>query len=391
MIWALFTVLIALLLLHALLGTNPMGQSDWDSYTLQAMRWRQGHIALEQNYSWLELAEYQGRYYVSFPPVPTLPVFILTFLFGEDVPSNALVLGYLLLSVYVAYKLARRLGWGDLPAGAMAVLITAGSNMLHIALNGGVWYQAQHLGFLLTLLALYGLIGDTPRGWGWGLFALALSVGCRPFQAVYVPWALMLLYSRLRPRCKSGMYTLLTMLPYVLAPAMVAVLLAVYNAVRFGNPLEFGHNYLAEFQQSQYGQFHPIYWWDNFKHVLRLPQIQDGKLILPEFSGFAFYLANPIFILVIAAVVQSAVKRRITKIDGALLIGLALHFALLLMHKSLGGWQFGTRYLCDLIPAGALFVLLHSHKRIDTATGMVLVFAVLFNLYGAAWFWQRGY
>lgn len=379
------------LLLHALIGTDPLGQSAWDSYTLQALRWRQGHIALEQNYSWLELAEFEGRYYVSFPPLPAVPMWALTFVFGGQTPSNAVVLAYFLLSVYVAYRLARRLGWDDLPAGAMAVLITAGSNMLHIALNGGVWYQAQHLGFLLTLLALYGLMGQTPRGWGWGLLALALSVGCRPFQAVYVPWALLVLYRRLRPRYCGALKTLAAMLPYIAAPAMVAAALAIYNAVRFGNIFEFGHNFLPEFRQAEYGQFHPVYWWENLKHVLRLPRIEDGQLLLPEFSGFAFYLANPIFILLLAQALHAFVKRRLDAPNTVLLISLGLHFALLLMHKSLGGWQFGTRYLCDLIPAGALFILSHGKKRIGGTMGVVMLFAILFNAYGAAWFWLRGY
>jgi len=55
------------------------------------------------------------------------------------------------------------------------------------------------------------------------------------------------------------------------------------------------------------------------------------------------------------------------------------------MHKSFGGWQFGTRYLCDLIPAMYFFIL--SHKgRVGAVSAGVMIFAVLFNIYGAVVF-----
>lgn len=75
-------------LAHTLQGTNPFKPSIYNSYTLQALQWRKGQIALEHNYLYLELAIYHDKYYVSFPPVPTIPVFFLTFLFGEGVPDT---------------------------------------------------------------------------------------------------------------------------------------------------------------------------------------------------------------------------------------------------------------------------------------------------------------
>ena len=65
------------------MGRNPIGPSGYCTYTLQALAWRDGQICLSQDYPWLELAIYQGKYFVSFPPVPSVPLYFLTFLFGE--------------------------------------------------------------------------------------------------------------------------------------------------------------------------------------------------------------------------------------------------------------------------------------------------------------------
>jgi hypothetical protein len=95
----------------------------------------------------------------------------------------------------------------------------------------------------------------------------------------------------------------------------------------------------------------------NFFNILRLPYFRDGLLLFPSDSGFAFYLANPIFLLAAAVIVWGAVRRRLTGTDGFISVTLAVHFFALLMHKSFGGVQFGTRYLCDLVPALYYLVL----------------------------------
>ncbi len=51
--------------------------SVYDSYTRQAQVWWQGRADLSENIPWLELAEYNGRIFVSFPPFPSVVQFLL--------------------------------------------------------------------------------------------------------------------------------------------------------------------------------------------------------------------------------------------------------------------------------------------------------------------------
>ena len=369
--------------ISVLLGFDILGHAPHDSYTLMALAWRKGLLHLEQDYPWLELAIFNGNYYVSFPSVPALVMLPLTFLFGESTP-NTLVTGlYFLGSYFAAYRLCRRFRRpGD--ALFLSLFMTLGCNLLQFSLTGDVWNQAQLLCFLLTTLCAAGLTGRDPMEWVAGLLCLALSVGCRPFQAVYVPFGLWMLYQNLsRTRRTSPGRTLALMIPHLIAPALVAVALGWYNWVRFGNPIEFGHNYLPEFTRNpNEPQLSLQYVDQNIRNLLRLPYFENGRLEFPLFNGFAFYLANPIYVTAAVCAALKLAERSWDWGDGLLCLGFAAELFLLLMHRTLGGWQFGARYLCDLIPMLMLFEVRSRRKRAnwETAIGS---FAIAFNIYGA--------
>ena len=83
---ALLVWMVVLALLSRLCGYNPFGTSVYNTYTLQALAWREGRTWLSQDYPHLELAIFDGRYYVSFPPVPSLPLLLLSFFAGQTRP-----------------------------------------------------------------------------------------------------------------------------------------------------------------------------------------------------------------------------------------------------------------------------------------------------------------
>ncbi|HML45420.1 MAG TPA: hypothetical protein PKE04_01565 [Clostridia bacterium] len=378
--WGGFLVVLAIALIMAGLNQSQLfGQGMFDSYTLQALAWREGRMDLPKDYPTLELAEYGGRVFVSFPPVPTVPVWILTFFFNDQVPSGLVAFAYFLLCYPAAYALGRR--WFAAPhAAAFAVFILLGGSVLDLGVSaiyfsGGVWYQAQLLGLLLTLLAFLGATDARRFRQGLGVAALALAVGCRPFQAVYFPYFLWLLYMR-----QSGkpLARIRAMIPYGIAPFCIALAYMGYNMVRFGNPLEFGHSYLPEFSTEGGVQFSLLHIPGNLMNLLRPPYFADmGELVFPITLGFAVYLTNPL--LTSAA---ASLHRREPGDEDWFLIGLAtLHLLALLSHRTLGGWQYGSRYLCDLIP-----VLLVLRGRSGRAPGVPeyawMGLAVAFNLWG---------
>lgn len=101
-----FLIMIGYLLLHDLAGGTLFVHEPLDSYTLQALAWRKGEVCLTngQDYPWLELAIYNGKYYVSFPPLPSVLMLPLTFVFGEDTPNTLMVAIYAIAALVGAYR-----------------------------------------------------------------------------------------------------------------------------------------------------------------------------------------------------------------------------------------------------------------------------------------------
>ncbi len=132
-----------------------------------------------------------------------------------------------------------------------------------------------------------------------------------------------------------------------------------YNYIRFGNVLEFGHNYLPEFNKDGQTQFAL---WHIFEHIpifiYGLPfEEVDGALAFKKF-GFSFLLASPIFICYLLWSIRDLIKRRFSRLLAANFFIFILHVLLLLSHRTGGGFQYGARYFVDCIPYVLFYLVL---------------------------------
>jgi len=359
--------------LHLALHTNPIGHSAYDSYTLQALSWREGRLSLGRDYPYLELAVYEGDWYVSFPPVPSVVQLPLTLIFGGNTPDGALVKLCVVGSFLLLYFYFRReKGLNPWPSALWGLFLVFATDMFSISLDGGVWYQAQALNFLFLTGAFVAMARKKPT-LSCALFALA--VGCRPYT-VFFGLALLSMYLGRTRRLKP-------LLPGLLTGLAIAACYAAYNFARFGNPLEFGHNYLPEFTRVATGQFSLAYVWKNVQtFFFGLPfAVKDGALALKRF-GFSMFLCNPILWMLGAWLAKDALRARLTVAKLAVPGLMLVHLFCLLMHKSFGGFQFGARYTLELIPYA--FVYMHLSRRRDPRAWEISVFsaALLFNALG---------
>lgn len=168
-------------------------------------------------------------------------------------------------------------------------------------------------------------------------------------------------------------------------PALVAFALGWYNWARFGNPLEFGHNFLPEFMREENGQFHLEYFWPNLKNLLRPVLLTETlDLSFPTFNGFLPFLANPLLLLWLLALIVRGRKKQLDRADDILVGCYLLTVVVLCLHRTLGGWQFGARYLVDPFPFCLLFFARRNWEAGPAARGLLLA-AILFNFYGAVY------
>ena len=382
-------VLGAMAVLASFTGMWPWKKNSYNTYTLQALSWLQGRLDLGRNYTWLELAIYEGKYYVSFPPFPSVLMLPFAAVFGERTPDGWIALAVALAGVWHICALCREEGRSRNAAVAGTLFLMLCNGWLWITLNGYVWFFAQNCCFTLCCMSLYHAV----RGRGClslGLWACA--VGCRPMTAVFLPVLLWFLLRKEREAHPGTPWIrLLIRKAYWLAPA--AVIGAGYmllNALRFGNPLEFGHNYLPEFVRAEQGQFDLSYLGKNLMKLIRFPVFQDGNpdsyLLWYPIDGVGVYLVNPIFLIAPVAWIHGLRHRR-KELRGLLVLlplCTAAYVTIVCMHRTMGGWAFGNRYLLETMPfvfAGMLAEKPESERMIRICLPYALL-CMMINLLG---------
>lgn len=259
------------------------------------------------------------------------------------------------------------------------------SNYLLVAYCGWVWFMAQCFSFVLSLMAIYYAIDDVPSHGALSLAFWALSVGCRPMQAVYLPLLLYLIYKKTGKNIKKYWY-------FAIAPCVIAAAFMALNYFRFGSVTEFGHNFLPEFLADP--QFSPVYILQNVKNLFRLP-LENGKISFPAFNGFAFYLVSPVFLSFACYGLRNIIWHK-KGADKAVSIGvpilIAIHFLLLASHRTMGGWQWGNRYTIDALPYLFLAFLEVSRHRgwMRYLDYILFIFGITLNFYGTVLFFTGG-
>ncbi len=382
-----FIMALGYVLIHDLLGGTLFAHSSWDSYTLQSLAWMRGELSLGRNYDYLELAVYNGQYFVSFPPFPSAVMLPFAALFGERTPNNLIVALVAMASCAAVYRLALRARFSAANSALLALFFVWGSNLMWMSTNGGVWFMAQSLNALLLLLAAEAALRNR-RSLSYLLIAFA--VGCRPFSAFAFLPLLVFYYEQDKLKDRGPVRTLFMQWKAWLPVAAVAAAYMWYNWARFDNPLEFGHNYLPEFTEAENGQFNLVYLAENLKNIWFLPVKfkADLGLAYPVFNGFMFYIANPFFLLMFAAIARDARKKRFGALRASLLAAQLLIMLALCAHKTFGGWQFGARYTVDMLPL-ALAYYLFSPRGGEGEPSLRIwekgaaYFGILLNVYGA--------
>ena len=164
----------------------------------------------------------------------------------------------------------------------------------------------------------------------------------------------------------------------------MAAALGIYNFVRFGDFLEFGHNYLPEFSTQGGVQF-------SINHVLKnartflwaLPLDQQNGVWSVRCFGYSMLLACPALLLMLVWAGIDLVKKRMRAEKAVVLSVFVIHAFLLLCHRTFGGYQLGARYAVDLVPYAFFYLLLTPEKkklRWGEAAFLILVF--LFTCWG---------
>lgn len=378
----------------AFTGMWPWNHNYYNSFALQANSWLQGRLDVDgELLTWLELAIYDDMYYVSFPPFPSYVLLPFALIFGTNTPDMFIMMIFSSLGAIFTYRLCKEFLGEERRADSFlfTMLIYVGSNTVFFQVSPWVWFFAQNISFTFTILALYYAHKAKPV---WSFAFWACAVGSRPFQILLLPLMLMLMIRTWKSTEKNFSFWKKVKTRWFegIPCVIIALSYCVLNYARFGSIIEFGHNYLPEFIREEQGQFSITYLGRNLARMFRLPEVGTKGLNFYNADGIAFWLVNPIFLLLLVVLIYSVCKwicrNNDTKADTILGIIITVivsaHIVILCMHRTLGGWHFGNRYTCDMIPAVLIGILLMMPKseKFMPLPRLVFMFGFMLNLLG---------
>lgn len=379
------SLLCYLFVLQLLTGQYLWEHNTYNTYALQADSWRQGRLDLGENYSWLEIAEYNGKYYCSFPPFPSYVLFPLTLIFGSNTPDGLVLLFFDVMAVVFLYKIAITLKLSPRAAALSALFFSICTNMTFVFFVPSVWFFAQTLSYSLAAAAIYYAL----KGKGsLSLFLWSCGVGCRPMQAFFVPVLLLILYQKEREKHPEEKWYMLILnkADWGLPALGVAISYMVLNYLRFGNIVEFGHNYLPEFVY-EHKQFSIDYLANNFKMLMNYPDFtEEGRMLIDHFGNLNFLWVNPPILIAVFGIIFACMKKekKAALLGGITILLSVVYLIVTMMHATMGGWHFGNRYTNDILPW--LFVcfmlVLAKHNRLVKWQIPFAIWGILFNVVG---------
>lgn len=372
------------------------GHTPYNHFALLAEAWLRGRLDLggpPPAYTGNnDFAVFAGKTFISFPPFPALLIAPLVKLAGSAAATRDGLLFVALAGIapavlFLALERLSASGRSRRAQGenaALSALFALGSVYWFSAAQGTVWFAAHVVGAALACIYLYCALDAAHPVWA-GL-ALGLGFATRTPLGFAAP---LFLWEAVRVSRQEGKRELARRLALFAAPAaLVLGVLLWHNHARFGDPLEFGHRYLAIVWRpriERWGLFSYHYLPRNLAVVLTsLPYTGvEGTPLQINAHGLALWVTTPIYAWAIW-------PRRATPIFLALALTAGAVALPSLLYQNSGWVQFGYRFSNDFAPF--LFAMIAAGGRRFRAPFYALgAAAIAVNAFGAITFQRDGY
>ncbi|MEW5986373.1 MAG: glycosyl transferase family 39 [Chloroflexota bacterium] len=274
-------IILAISLLYTLLPELPKS-GDRNLYTHQAQAFL--HLQADIATSHYDVATYNGRYYVPFPPFPAVVLLPFVAVFGV-VGTRPVIVAVLLaiLSVFIFGRILCKLAIERRSAIWLTAAFFMGTGYWYVLANtAGVWFFAHVIAITCVLLAINEALGGG-RSWLVGLL-IGLAFLSRQLNLFTGIFLLTLLWQRSTDRPLP--HRLLKVFAFTAPVTLAIVAYLAFNWIRFGNPLDTGYGYFAlpgflQQRVERHGLFSLAYVPFNFVHLF--------------LQGFDIHFAPPTF------------------------------------------------------------------------------------------------
>lgn len=347
------------LLLILTLSVWPMlvaAEGQFNLHVAQAGAWLHGRTDVPPG---ADVAAFNGRNYVSFPPFPSLLVLPVVAMAGVPA-TNTVLIALLLSALNIALLLLICRAWQidlHIALWASAGFILGSAYWQAVFNSGGVWNFSHVVSVTCGLAAIYAA-KRTGLGLPAGLF-VGLSFLTRQLTIFLAIFVMMVLWQHPRSGTRSSRWVQLALFSTVIAICVAAYL--GYNTLRFSDPLQTGYAFmpLSGFLKERfdhYGLFNLHYLPFNLYYLLlagfELTFAPPAYLHPPGLNPFgtSITFASP---FIFTAFMARGNRRLLL----AAWISIALIFTPQLFYYNNGWMQYNAqRFTLDAWPA--LFVLI---------------------------------
>jgi len=386
--WVATAVALLVYLLRAAWGTQ-LARSDDAYFNYLAEAFLHGQTYLRQTPPHtLDLVYYGDRIYLYWPPFPAVLVAPLVALFGVGVSDRLYTAVIAALAIGLLARLLAALdltGVAPLDAtrrGILVVGVAFGSFLLILAPAGNVWSTAQLLGWACTILAALAAVA-VPGARGYVLAGLALAAAMATRNSLTLNGLWLAYYLLWRDR-RLPWRTLAGRAALGIAPlAVTLTLLGLYNVARFGDPLQLGlpwHNMHPIFRADyeRYGLFNLHYLPTNLHYQFIAYDLFNED----RWQGSGLFWMSPLLLGAPYALWRG--WRR--PLVWALVLTCVLVYAPIGLLMGTGYFQFGPRYLLDLLTPLLVLTALGVRRWPLWLLGLLLAIGV--GTYAAgSWLW----
>lgn len=379
---------------HLLIWTGAANQSRYSYWNLLADEFLRGRLYLENPPHTHDLTLYQGKWYVPMPPLPAIVMMPLAYLIGgENIDTSDFSIMVSAINAVFLFLILEQLvrrKWITLPRVGIFLLVALfafGTPHLWVGIRGRAWFVSQIVTVAFLALAVLAALRSWPP-WLVGI-SLGAAIATRPNAIMTWPFVFAIAMQILKE--KQGSINLKQIMDWsikTIIPMGIAIVgLLMYNYARFENFLDFGYTTISGgplivANAQRYGIFSPHYILNNLKAMFfYLPAIRPGDQwpILPSTTGMSIFLVTPPLIYLF--------RRYEPKwwILGAW-ASVFFNFVLLILYHNTGAHQFGYRYILDAIIPLIVILGVALGGRIPWHFILLLLFGIVFNIYGAYWF-----
>lgn len=357
-----------------------------NEFVAQAEAWLAGRLDIAAQLApYLDLAEFGGRYFVPYPPAAAALYTPFVALFGRGVYHGLL---HLLLAAAILplfyLALARYLGetgHGRREQVWLAGLLAFGTPVAALSAASNVYFTGQIVAVLFT--CLYLLAAYRGRHPGWAGLALGAAFMARGATLLGFPVILAEIWRTQRGMTASTQRALLR---FGLALGAVLLLAAWTNWARFGQPAEFGYQYLdwrVDPTFMRWGLFDYVYLERNL-HAL----LASLPVLLPVFPYVAYHPEGMSLLLTTPALLLLPTLRNWTLTAKAALLASGLILLPALFYANTGFVQYGYRYAADFLPYLILAMGLAGLRVRTWSVKALILFGAAVSLWGA---WLAGW